>query len=755
MNDDGLLESVGESPTDDPTRLGGVDPAPPRPKRKHRYDTPKHQQLLKQVQEWYEQEWQRQAHNRYQMALDCDYYDSLQWSEEDAAALLERGQAPVVYNEVKPMVDWMLGTERRTKIDYKVLPRRKDLSEDAEVKTKLLKYLSDTNHEPMARSQAFADAAKAGLGWLEVGVRGDLTEEPVFYRHQSWRQMLYDSNSTEVDLSDARYLFRWKYIDRDIAEAYFPERKEAIRKAAEDGNKLTADEDEDLWYMGTRVTEPGQDYAGASVGKYKPYDAGAFAWSRRTRVRLIECWYRVPVKRSRMVGGAFDGTVYTATLEQQSELNKGVASVHDKVELEMRCCIYAGDSILWEGPSPYEHNRFPFVPIWAYRRARDNAPYGPIRGLRDAQDGMNKRASKALWILSTNQVVMEDGAVDDIEDLRDEIARPDGVIIKRRGSELTTFRDNQLADQHLRLMDRDAMAIRNAGGVTAENLGRQTNADSGKAILARQEQGGVVTTELFDNLRHAVQLAGEIELSLVEQYFTEAKTVRLLGERGRAAFVDINMPTPEGHLLNDITANHADFQISAQDYRDSLRQAMFESLFDIVSRLSQMSPETAFKLLDLVVEMADVPNRDELVSRIRELNGMRDPEADPTPEDQQRAQQEQALQQAQQELVMARAKAELAEIEAKRDKLSAEAIDARLTAMKNALESAQIVLTAPQSGPVADDIMLGAGYVDQSPHAEIGNAQTQRAAAEAAQAMQAAPIQPPPPGASIDDGGIS
>lgn len=738
IRDDGITDSEATSPLDDDWRLGGTAPQPKKaPKSK--LDSQFNKALLRKLEAWRDQEWQRQAFNRYQQALDTDYYDHLQWAEEDAQVLMERGQAPVVYNEIKASIDWMIGTERRTRIDYKILPRRKEESDAAEVKTKLMKYISDVNNEPRARSLAFADAVKSGAGWLEVGVRGDGEDEPIYYRRQDWRHMLYDSNAVEADLSDARYVIRWKYLDTDVAKAYFPERKALIERAAMDGTKVSVDEDDDIWYMGSRVTEPGQDFASSAVGKYRPYDSASYAWTKRERVKLVECWYRKPVRRKYADLGDGSGAMLAEQLDDET---LGQASTYDKVEMEIRVAIYCDAGLLWEGPSPYNHGRFPFVPIWAYRRGRDNAPYSPIRGMRDAQDGMNKRASKALWILSTNQVELEEGAVDDIEELRDEIARPDAIIIRRRGKELNVIRDNKLAEQHLMLMDRDRMMIQSISGVTDENLGRQTNADSGKAIIARQEQGSLVTTELFDNLRFSVQKAGEIELSLIEQFMDQERVVRLVGERGNPQFIDINKTDPAtGEKLNDITASHADFFVSQQDYRDALRQAMFESLFDIVARLAQMSPEIAFKLLDLVVEMADVPNKDELVSRIRQLNGMRDPERDPTPEEQQAMQQQAQEQQMQKELMLARAQAELAELKAKAGKLDADAIDKRLEAMQTALEAAQNIAIMPRLGPVADNLMRGAGYVDKGPMTDVATQQEVMQASEAQQQMAQAEMQ--------------
>ena len=724
MRDDGILPSVATSIWDDSTRMGGVATvSQEQPKARNPLDSASSERLLSRLRSWYDQEWDRQAYNRFQMAMDEDYYDALQWSQDEAETLLDRGQAPVVYNEIKSTIDWMIGTERRTRVDYKVLPRRKEGSQDAEVKTDLLKYLSDTNGEPMARSQAFSMACKAGLGWIEVGVRGDSTDEPIYYKSDSWRRNLHDSNAFEHDLSDGRYHFRWRYLDVDVACAYFPDRASVLKRAAVGGDQQTLEDDE-LWYMGARVTDPGYDYAGGA-SKYRAYDGAAFSKNARERVKITECWYREPVTQKAMLDGA-----------------NGVASTFDKVVMQVRCAVYCEAGLLWEGPSPYRHDRFPFVPVWSYRRSRDNAPYGPVRGMRDAQDGLNKRASKALWILSSNRIIMEDGAVDDIEDLRDEAARPDAIIVKKRAKELTIDRDTQLAEEHLMLADKDREAIRSAGGVTTENLGRDTNATSGKAIIAKQQQGGVVTTELFDNLRFAIQIAGEIELSLIEQTFTQPKIVRLVGDRGNATFVAINQLDPTtGEIINDITANEADFHLAQADYRDSMRQAMYESLMDIVSRLAQMSPDIAFKLLDLVVEMADVPNRDELVSRIRELNGMRDPNSDPTPEEQAKLQ-AQAQEQAQQkELLITRAAAELADLKAKVAKTEADSVAVRLVAMQSALGAAQTVAMVPSLGPLADEIMHGAGYADQAVLAEVSAQRDTLEARQASQAMLAADAQ--------------
>ncbi|KEH06864.1 hypothetical protein GY14_32005, partial [Delftia tsuruhatensis] len=203
----------------------------------------------------------------------------------------------------------------------------------------------------------------------------------------------------------------------------------------------------------------------------------------------------------------------------------------------------------------------------------------------------------------------------------------------------------------------------------------------GRAIEARQLQGSVVTTQPFDNLRFAVQIQGEKLLSLVEQWYTEEKVIRLSGHKGRLDWVKVNQPEvqPDGSVryLNDITASMADFVVSEQDYSGTLRQVMFESLNQLAGRLP---PEVAIRIMTLAMEYSDLPNNDLVADELRKLTGERDPNKPLTPEEQQQVQQQMQAQaealQMQQESArqaLAEQQAKVREINARAEKLEAEA----------------------------------------------------------------------------------
>jgi hypothetical protein len=620
----------------------------------HELDSPKMLQIHRDLMNWYTAERTKQSINRWQMMLDWDFYDGLQWDPDDVELLKDRGQWPLVFNLIKPVVDWISGTQKRTPFDWKILPRHAEGGELAEVKTALMKYLADVNNEPWAISAAFKDAIIGGLGWLECGVRGDASDEPIYTAYESWRNVIYDSSSKERDFNDARYLFRWKWIDKDIALALFPERKEIIEGAVKAATNLLTggmdEQGEEFWYMGSVIGQG--DPAKALTFDRRSYISDTtYLNYRRQRVRLIEGWYTVPVKKQVMRGsGPLNGQPFDPAQPDHAEaVQTETVSLFDTMMLEMRCSVFTEKALLWQGKSPYKHNKFPMTPVWCFRRGRDNAPYGVVRQLRDSNEDYNKRASKALWVLSTNRVVMEDGAVEDIDELRTEVARPDSIIVKRRGAELEISSDAAMADAHVMLMERDHMHIQSSSGVTDELLGRKTNAVSGKAIEARQAQGSVTTAELFDNLRFAKQLHGQKLLSLAEQFIQEPRVIRLTGAKGKLDWIEVNQPVegPDGEVrfLNDITSEQADFVVSEQDYHATTRQAMFESLMDMATKLP---PEISLKLLPNVLELSDIPNKEEFINEIRQILGMPKP-ADQLSEEEQAQAQAEAKAQAQAE----------------------------------------------------------------------------------------------------------
>ena len=368
------------------------------------------------------------------------------------------------------------------------------------------------------------------------------------------------------------------------------------------------------------------------------------------------------------------------------------------------------------------------MPIWCYRRKSDGLPYGVVRNIRGPQDDLNKRMSKAQFLLSVNQIRIEVGAIDegemDIDELRDEAAAPDGMMIFANGAlsggKVQVREHGDLAIGHMQVAERDSQAIRSVSGVTLENRGEGSSGESGKAIIAKSSQGQMVTAEVFDNQLLGHQLEGELSLSLIEQFYTEEKTFAVTGDRYKLDYNTINQADPlTGQVLNDVTRHKAAFVIGEAPWRQTMANAAFESAMAMLGQLAPVAPNVVTSIIDLVFEWADLPNKQLILQRIRSATGMPDPDEDETPEQQQAKAQQQQMAQAQFEAQMAGLQATIREANGKGEKLEADAMAKRLESLYLAAQAAQVLTMAPQIAPVADELARSVGFQDQAGDAAL------------------------------------
>ncbi|WP_333676756.1 hypothetical protein [Dyella sp.] len=678
--------------------------------------------LVRLLEDWWTEAREMHAQNRREMMIDADYYDSIQWRNDEAMILMDRGQAPLTFPLIKQMCDWVIGTERRTRIDWDVLPRKDSDVKLAYVKKEVLKWISDINGAGWERSKQFADQIRVGVGWTEECYNNDKSEEAVTVRHQDWRGLWWDPYSQSNTLRDCRYISRAKWLDIDYGIAMFPDRAEQIAARAID----TLDPTMEMMVLEASLPQmfyntPNPYMTGFSAGAFSLFGSTMIAKRPRKRVLAIETWFKKAVNTPMLLGitdDDLDKVIYDRNdpLHQQALAN-GSVSLIDSVTEEMWCAIWTPGALLRVFKSPYKHNKFPFTPSWGYRRHRDGMPYGLIRPARDAQDEYNKRRSKILFDLNTNQVIYEVDAMDEADEDRnlEEAKRPDGEIRLKSGK-MDGFKIDRGADRvqgQIEMLAEAKQNIYETSGVTRENTGSSTGDQSGRAILAKQQQGSVTTAELFDNFRQAIQESGQKMLSLCEQFLSMPKIVRIVGPDGAADWLGINQPIYDpmsGQVLwqNDITASEADFIVDETDYRETVRMAMSEMLFELVGR---MPPSVAMALLDIAVEMTDLPNKAQLANRIRQVTGQMAPGQEDSPEAQAAQQQRQQMEQANQQLDLAQKKATVDFTQSRTTANNAKAgLDTtkanteQVAGKGEAMRTAAMVHQAPQLAPAADKL---------------------------------------------------
>jgi hypothetical protein len=697
-----------------------------------------------------EEERDLQMEERLQMAASEDMNDHRHWRKEDADVLMSRGQAPLVYPYAREAINWISGMEKRMRKDYKVLPREEGDEQGAEIKTKIIKYTDDVNLSAWHRSKAFKQMAISGLSWLEENLDPEDGKEIIFSGSEDWRNVFRDSRSRHFALDDARYLFRRKVVDSDYAIALLPHAKEHLLNVAnseEDGG----DED-DVWYLGQRLTGASDiDTANLPFAMRDRQSfiggAGRADRGRRRQVELLESWYRVATSVDVFDNGPLAGKAVNQKDAGHQQLLRDGHRVYNTVRMQMRVMVCTKDQALWDGVSPFRHNRFPLIPVWGYRRYSDGMCFGMMLGMRDLMDNINKRNSKIMHLLNSNRIKMEKNAVDDIETLRQEAARPDGIIEVNKGYELSfDVHANEVAGQ-LQVLERDILSLQESAGVTRENLGRGPASQSGIAIERKQDQGSLTTSELFDNLNLAIKIAGQIRLSNIEQFMTEKRAIRITGALGRIEWVKVNETDDQGNVINDLTATEADFVVSTQDYRESYKRAALESMTAVLQTMGTFAPQLVMAVFDLVAEESELPNKEEWVSRIRKITGQRDPNKEPTPEELAAEKAQGDAEAEQQALLRREVSLKLDKLQSDIKKMDAESAGKKLDAFMAAMGVAQGLAAAPALAPAADQILKDAGVNDlQAPPAKSIAPGAPAAMPEAAVPMPIPPGQPMNPG---------
>lgn len=686
-------------------------------------DSDDNQRLLSRLEDWWTETREAHSENRREQMTDADYYDCIQWRAADAQVLIDRGQAPLTFPIIKQMCDWIIGTERRTRIDWDVLPRKDADVEIADVKKQVMKWVSDVNGAGWERSAQFADVVKVGVGWTEECYNNDRFEEPVTLRYQDWKGMWWDPYSRSNVMRDCRYMTRAKWLDLDYAISMFPDREAELSARASDN----MDSSMEMLVLETSLPQMFYDtpnpFRSSTTGPAGLFGSSMVARRARKRVLMLETWYKRAINSPMLLGddttaGDLNGVAYDPMSDShQVALSRGVVSLVDSVSEQMWCALWTPGALMRVYKTPYNHNLFPFTPAFGYRRHRDGMPYGPIRPARDPQDEYNKRRSKILFDLSTNQVIYTADAMDeaDLDTNLEEAKRPDGEIRLKSGH-MEDFKIDRGASRvqgQIEMLAEAKENIYESSGVTRENAGTSTGDQSGRAILAKQQQGSVTTAELFDNFRQALQQSGQKTLSNAEKFLSVPKIIRVVGTDGAQKWVSINQPSYDpmtGAVTwdNDITASEADFIIDETDYRETVRMAQSEMLFELIGRLP---PEVALALLDVAVDMTDLPNKKALAARIRGVNGQVPSGQENTPEAQAAAANKQQQSDAAAQLQQQLDQANLALTNAKAAQASAKAaLDQATTKKTNvagkaaAMETAGMVHAAPRLAPAADKI---------------------------------------------------
>lgn len=575
---------------------------------------------LEKLQQWRNEtkDYFRPWKQRMKKARDAYHGD--QWNEQDKYDLevLQR-RAALTHNFIAPTVNLLVGIERRNRLDTRVFARGPGDVKKAETLTKVVKYVRDQNNSDMAISQAFEDAVLGGAGFLEIQYQEeDPDREAIEICREDPYIMYWDWRATRWDLSDARYLFREKWLAREVAAEMFPEFTEQFQ------TMVSGDEDPIRPWQRTPDLPSANVYGHyGNVPEWDQDGNNDYYDSKQDLIALTECYYMRRESMDMLIAkGSREGMPFDPTnpehldrLMLRDEMGEPVFRVVRQKIRVIYLCVFAGDTEIYHEKLSYKHRLYPFIPVW-WRKKDNGEPRGVVADLLDPQDELNKQLSKALDILVSEQAIVEKGAVKNIKDFAKQMANPRGVIEVEpgavRGGKIQIRDKDTRVPQHLQLAELLVNEIRNVAGTPRERLGAGP-AQAASAVAMKIEQGDLITAFGFDNLRIALERAGEYIVSLAQQFYEPGMFIRITEDPRSPEYVQLGMDEE-----TSIFQGRFDVKIDAAAATPTFRQAVMAQVLEMANNKG-LPLQVVLLLLKTAFDNSDIPDRQAMVGTLEAM----------------------------------------------------------------------------------------------------------------------------------------
>ena len=600
---------------------------------------------------------------------DCNYYDGAQLSRAVMRKLEEAGIPAQDSNFIKPTINAVLGMEARSRTDYKITSDDEQQDQMAEGLSAKIKEAETESRADRAMSDAYSSMMRSGVGWIEVTRAFNPFEYPYKVREIHRGEIYWDWSAREPDLSDARYLRRDKWVDRQQAMLMFPDSVELL---------------DNVWggWNTTDVYDSNDTGMARAMEIEQHWDQSREEFLNQTSgmVKLCELWYRYmePAFIMRLPTGKaiefMEGNPY-----HEAAVAQGVVQIERALLPRLRVSIWLGPHKLMDVPTPLPHKDFPYIPFWCFRKDRSRTPYGLIRDMRGPQDQILDLDILLYEIMNSVKIEVDNDALDltqnTLREVTDNMNSLRSVTVlsaqRRNVAGFKVTREHALATQVYQLIAERKERIESVSGVYRAMLGQSTESSSGVAISNLVEQGSTVLAEPNDNFRYARRLCGQqlLAFCLNDMVGKPSSVAVQRGSQKQMVYFNRAWMDDAGRkgIENDLQLAQVKVILEDIPASASYRQQQLTSL----SQMVQAAPiPMQMVLYPAMIELSDVPNRHDLADQLRKVSGvpLNTPEAEQ--QQAQKQQQQEAIQQKMIELEIGLKEATIAKTQAEAKRLS-------------------------------------------------------------------------------------
>ncbi len=521
----------------------------------------------------------------------------------------ERGKRPCYeYNKTKIRCKRVVNDIKDNRPSGKVRPVEGGDTEMAELYEGLIRNILNVSHADNATDYAAEYQVEGGMGAWRINTKfSDDTafdQDIVIEGIENPYNLYVDPSAKDFMKRDAE---DWIYSER-LSNKEFERKYGEAEKVDFEGDRQFDDDDD---------------------------------WYDDETVRVVEYWYKKPHTKDIWQVEVPDPNdpEQPKVIVVDSESDEGIAlaktkgfkpkAVRTVKTFIIEMVIASGKKVL-EGPIRWAGHRFPFVMVYGEYKVIDGRKYwwGLVRNAKDAQRNYNisktsiaetiAQAPKGKWWATPKQAagLTDQWALAHKQNLPYMLYNVDNTSPgppTRMGA----------ADVPVALMSQaeiDDRDLKDVMGVQDESLGQQTNASSGRAIFARQQQGEISNFNFKDNHAKGYELTYEILIDLIPEIYDSERELRIIGTDGKTDYKRINAivqdpTTGKAIRVNDMSFGKYDATISVGPSFHTLRQEATETY----SVLGQQFPQIWAVAGDLIMKSMDLPYADDIAGRLQTI----------------------------------------------------------------------------------------------------------------------------------------
>ncbi|MBU8921777.1 MAG: hypothetical protein KOO63_08155 [Bacteroidales bacterium] len=510
---------------------------------------------------------------------DQNYDDHHQWTDDEIETLNRRNQAAVVINRIKVKVNRLVGLQKASRTQPRALARTPQHQDGADAVTEAIRYVVDNTDFEMKSSDIFREIIVPGYGGAIVEFTDRNGEKEIIVNKIPWDRYYYDPHSRELDFSDKKFDGIVIWMDRADAIDAFPDKELELKT----------------------LMDTSSDSKGSETFDDKPRH---WVDPKRDRIRIAQHFFKEK--------GVWKMAFFTESFYLQEPADSPYLDEFSKPQ------------------NPIESQT-------AYID-RELQRYGEVRSYIWLQDEVNHRRSRLLYAGSVNRTMGEDGAVDDVNEMKQELAKADGHIKTNKGFEFEVLPNDAISETQL-LLYRESKAEIDDIGINDALAGRG-NSRSGRQDQIQQQAGRVELASLYDGHKHWEKRIYRQIFNRIKQGWNAEKWIRVTDDKTDLKWVGLNQPVTKGDLLlqaaqggdemaaeaqamlqqmvndprlnevaevkNEVTEMDVDIILTEAPDTHTLRQETFDAMMALAERYG---PENV--PFSVALELSDLPNKKE------------------------------------------------------------------------------------------------------------------------------------------------